>query len=145
MQQFNLFALRITKEDSSRVGIMCHHSMCTDGLLLCAILSLYVLPILSGQILLQAKSFRQGCPNLKKQDGFLLAPCVKNWSHKSQSANSGERRKVHLHIFLMSALDEGDLLAACLSHLNSVECLPDRKLGVHENKCGCCLEKTHCL
>jgi len=53
--------------------------------------------------------------------------------------------KVHLHIFLMSTLDEGDLLAACLSHLNAVDCLPERKLGVHQNKCGCCVEETHCL
>ena len=91
------------------------------------ILSNSKLPTLRVQISLQAKNCRRGCPNSKKQGGFLLAPCVKNWSHDTLSANSGDRRECNLHKFLTSALDGGDLLAACLSHLTAVECLPERK------------------
>jgi hypothetical protein len=88
-----------------------------------------MLPTPRVQISLQAKNFRRGCPNSKKQGGSLLAPSVKNWSHDTLSANSGDRREYNLHIFLPSALDVGDLLAAGLSHLTAVECLPERKLG----------------
>jgi hypothetical protein len=88
-----------------------------------------MLPTPRDQISLQTKNFRCDCPNSKKQSGSLLVPCVKNWSHDTLSANIGDRREYNLHIFLLSALDGGDLLAACLSHLTAVECLAERKLG----------------
>jgi hypothetical protein len=93
------------------------------------ILSHSMLSALRVQISLQTKNFRRGCKNLKKQGGFLLAPCAKKWSHEPPSANSGERREGNLDMFLTS----GDLLAVCLHHITAVECLPERKLGNTRN------------
>jgi hypothetical protein len=97
MHQFNLFGLRIPKKTVHVVVFYvisaCVLTVCCYVQLYFTILSHYMLPALSIQISLQAKIFRQDCPNFKKHDGFLLAPCVKNWSHKPPSANSGERRE----------------------------------------------------
>jgi len=80
-----------------------------------------VLPALTVKTSLQAKISRHGCPNLKKQGGFLLAPLSRTGPISPWVPTVGTGRKVHLHIFLTSALGEGDMLAACLSHLIAVE------------------------
>jgi len=41
-----------------------------------------------------------------------------------------------------TALDGGDLLAACLSHLSAVECLPERRLG-HNRTMVDTVQKRH--
>jgi hypothetical protein len=44
--------------------------------------------------------------------------------------------KVHLYIILMSALDGGELLPTCFRPFTDMECLPERKLSVHQNQAG---------
>jgi len=103
-----------------------------------------MLPALRVQTSLQAKSCRHGCPNLKKQGGFLLALCVKNWSHKPSSANSGERKEG----------TSPQILNICTGWRWPVGCMPQifnccgefswEKAFAHQNKYGHCAAETHC-